>query len=90
MLVVGREGMNRSVDGDTVAIELFPESEWCSPSGLVLSEESDPTEEQPDDSVGQGEMGPVAENVERAVIIKKNETVPTGQPIFIVFNKLHY
>lgn len=76
--------MNRSVDGDTVALELLPESQWLSPSGLVLAEESDPTEEQADESVGQGEMGPVAENVERAVIIKKNETVPTGMINFFL------
>lgn len=37
----GREGLNRAVDGDTVAVELLPEEEWSAPSEIVLQDDGD-------------------------------------------------
>lgn len=43
ILIQTRESLNRAVDGDTVAVELLPESEWSCPSEIVLQEdETDP------------------------------------------------
>ena len=39
MLLVGREHMNRSVDGDVVAVEIFPESEWKVPGDEVVDQD---------------------------------------------------
>lgn len=35
----GRINLNRAVDGDTVAVEIFPEDQWSSPSEIVLQDE---------------------------------------------------
>lgn len=39
VLLVGREHMNRSVDGDVVAVEVFPESEWKVPGDEVVDQD---------------------------------------------------
>lgn len=36
----GRSGLNRAVDGDIVAIEIFSEDQWISPSDVILEDES--------------------------------------------------
>ena len=47
VLIQGLENMNRAVQDDIVAIELFPESEWSCPSSLALIDDG----EKGDDSV---------------------------------------
>lgn len=39
MLLVGRENMNRAVDGDVVAVELFPEKDWKAPGDEVIDQD---------------------------------------------------
>lgn len=39
ILLVGRENMNRAVQGDVVAVEVFPESEWKAPADEVVDQE---------------------------------------------------
>lgn len=39
VLLVGREAMNRSVDGDVVVVEIFPKSEWKAPGSEVLDQD---------------------------------------------------
>jgi exosome complex exonuclease DIS3/RRP44 len=36
ILLVGRENMNRAVQGDIVAVEVFPESQWKAPGDQVV------------------------------------------------------
>lgn len=38
----GREGLNRAVDGDIVAVEIFEKNKWVAPSEIVLEDESIP------------------------------------------------
>ena len=38
-MLVGRENMNRAVQGDIVAVEVFPESEWKAPADEVVDQE---------------------------------------------------
>lgn len=40
VLLIGRENMNRATQGDVVAIEVFPESEWKAPADEVVDQES--------------------------------------------------
>ena len=47
VLIQGLENMNRAVQDDIVAIELFPKSEWSCPSSLALIDDG----EKGDDSV---------------------------------------
>ena len=41
MLLVGREAMNRSVDGDVVVVELLPKSEWRAPATEVIDQDGE-------------------------------------------------
>ena len=55
ILIVGRANMNRSVDGDVVAVRLLPESEWRKPNDKVAheakgEEAGDPDAEAPGSS----------------------------------------
>ncbi|KAJ6635843.1 Exosome complex exonuclease RRP44 [Pseudolycoriella hygida] len=47
VLVQGRDGLNRAVDGDIVAIEIFPEEKWTAPSEIILQDDN----ENPDDNL---------------------------------------
>ena len=41
VLLIGRENMNRAVQGDVVAVEVFPESEWKAPADEVIDQEGE-------------------------------------------------
>lgn len=41
ILLQGHASLNRSVDGDVVAVEMLPEDQWTAPSGLVLEDQED-------------------------------------------------
>lgn len=40
IMLQGRSGLNRSVDGDVVAIELLKKEDWVAPSDIILEDES--------------------------------------------------
>ncbi|KAG8744793.1 exosome catalytic subunit dis3 [Ceratobasidium sp. 414] len=50
VLLLGREAMNRSVQGDFVVVELLPESEWKAPADAVIDAESAQRNDNPDDA----------------------------------------
>lgn len=41
VLLIGREHINRATQGDIVAVEVFPESEWKAPADEVVDQESE-------------------------------------------------
>ncbi|GBP37964.1 Exosome complex exonuclease RRP44 [Eumeta japonica] len=41
ILLQGHIGINRAVDGDVVAVEIFPPEEWRKPSDIVLEDKTD-------------------------------------------------
>jgi exosome complex exonuclease DIS3/RRP44 len=43
VLISGRENMNRSVDGDIVAVEIFPETQWKVAEDEVVEEDGKPS-----------------------------------------------
>jgi len=52
VLISGRENINRAMDGDVVAIELLPTSEWKKPSSaFAINDENDEDEISPDTNV---------------------------------------
>ncbi|CAL1698566.1 unnamed protein product [Somion occarium] len=88
VLLVGREHMNRAVQGDIVAVEIFPESEWKAPADEVVDQEatlrnddaSDSEEEREDDEA-------LAEQKLLAVEAAKRraaERQPTGRVVGII------
>ncbi|CAE6442699.1 unnamed protein product [Rhizoctonia solani] len=55
VLLLGREAMNRSVQGDLVVVELLPESEWKAPADAVIDADSAQRNDNPDDSASEAE-----------------------------------
>ncbi|XP_034936260.1 exosome complex exonuclease RRP44 [Chelonus insularis] len=79
ILVQGRAGLNRAIDGDIVAIELLPEEEWSIPSELVLEE--DDNEEDPGDVLDE------EKEILEQKPIKEVERTPTGRIVGIIRRK---
>lgn len=78
ILVQGHAGLNRAVDGDTVALELLPESEWVAPSDIVLEDaEDDPGDILDDEAKMEKEKAKS----------KKVEREPTGRIVGIIRRK---
>lgn len=90
VLLVGRQAMNRSVNGDVVVVEIFPESEWKAPGEEVVDQDialrDDDVED--DESGGVADKEFVKEKQERLETedAKKNkkEIMPTGRVVGIV------
>ncbi|XP_015122485.1 exosome complex exonuclease RRP44 isoform X2 [Diachasma alloeum] len=77
VLVQGRVGLNRAVDGDIVALELLPKDEWTVPSDIVLQDED---EEDPGDVLEEEK-----EIVQKPT--KEVERTPTGKIVGIIRRK---
>jgi len=76
--VQGRANLNRAVDGDTVAVEIFPEDQWSSPSEIVLQDE----ENADTDDVPEDEKMLIKQNSSKTV-----EKTPTGKIVGIIRRK---
>ncbi|XP_012277145.1 exosome complex exonuclease RRP44 [Orussus abietinus] len=77
VLVQGRAGLNRAIDGDIVALKLLPEDEWSAPCDLVLQDE----EEDPGDILDDEKLV-----IEQAPA-KPIEKTPTGIIVGIIKRK---
>lgn len=75
ILLQGRESLNRAVDGDVVAVELFPEDKWSAPCGVIIQDDA----EDPGDVV-EDETGLLKSP-------KEVEKVPTGRIVGIIRRK---
>lgn len=84
ILLQGREALNRAVDGDIVAVELFPEDKWSCPSDVVLEDENvNPEDGVDDDGGGVRDK----ERVFKQAAAKKADRKPTGQIVGIITRK---
>lgn len=70
----GHDGLNRAVDGDIVAVELFDESSWKAPSELILQDDQD-------------DPGDVLEQVNLPAEVAVEEKQPTGKVVGIIRRK---
>ncbi|THH07194.1 hypothetical protein EW145_g3547 [Phellinidium pouzarii] len=50
VLLIGRENMNRAVQGDVVVVEVFDEKEWKAPGDAVVEQASTQRNDDPDES----------------------------------------
>ncbi|XP_049870396.1 exosome complex exonuclease RRP44 [Pectinophora gossypiella] len=80
ILLQGHIGINRAVDGDVVAIEIFPESEWRKPSDIVLEDKAD----DPGDLL---EEEAVLLNATKLEKVTDDEITPTGKVVGIIRRK---
>lgn len=79
ILVQGREGLNRAVDGDLVAVDIFSKDKWISPSEIILEDEGQ-VQEDVDDVLEKEEQL-------KKTRTKKAEIKPTGKVVGIIRRK---
>ncbi|KAH9903978.1 mitotic control protein dis3 [Xylariomycetidae sp. FL2044] len=80
LLVLGRDNINRAVDGDIVVVEVLPEDQWKEPSTKIIEEEAITKNENADGDEG-GDL--VTEKEKRALQeqVKKTQGLSTeGRP----------
>ncbi|KAG5979568.1 hypothetical protein E4U55_005013 [Claviceps digitariae] len=70
LLVLGRESINRAVDGDVVVVELLPQDKWKEPSTKIIEEDNitkneNPDAETRDDLVSDKEIKALQEEAKR-------------------------
>ncbi|EPS99974.1 hypothetical protein FOMPIDRAFT_1123315 [Fomitopsis schrenkii] len=88
ILLIGRENMNRAVQGDIVAVEVFDEKEWKAPGDEVVEQETtlrnddaDASEEESGDEEALAERKVLqAEQVRREASVR----LPTGRVVGII------
>lgn len=99
VLLQGREHINRAIDGDVVAIELLPKSQWKKPSdsfaangtaAAEAAEEAEDSRENDEDEQGREQAVGVAEPtvpLEQAALIQSDATLsvkPAGRVVGII------
>ncbi|KAJ3529635.1 hypothetical protein NM688_g7830 [Phlebia brevispora] len=88
VLLIGRENMNRAVQGDVVAVEVFPESEWKAPADEVIDQEA--TLKNDDAEEAEEEEGAEEVVAERKALQEETqkrqaaERQPTGRIVGII------
>lgn len=82
VLVQGRDGLNRAVDGDVVAVELLPEDQWRGPSEIVLQDEGI------DDGVDVAQQdAEIQRDSAGAATVDPEQRQPTGRIVGIIRRK---
>lgn len=77
----GRAGLNRAVDGDVVAVEVFDKSQWIAPSEIILEDECLP-------EVAVEDVLKKEEVLKQAVSNKDTKEIkPTGRVVGIIRRK---
>ncbi|KAG9108384.1 exosome catalytic subunit dis3, partial [Ceratobasidium sp. 392] len=92
ILLLGREAMNRSVQGDFVVVELLPESEWKAPADAVIDAETARRNDNPDDSASQGGQSDGEEAIDHHERLAARDTAarnpkekqPTGRVVGVM------
>lgn len=79
VILQGRNGLNRAVDGDVVVIKIFGKEDWISPSEIVLEDEG--VAEESIDEVERKEQ-----ELKRATK-KTKDNKPTGKVVGIIRRK---
>ena len=90
LLVLGRENINRAVDGDVVVVEVLPQDQWKAPSTKILEEEAITKNENADaeesqDFVSEKERKALQEEVKKSQ--KSNvegKSEPTAKVVGII------
>lgn len=70
LLILGRENINRSVDGDVVVVEVLPKDQWREPSTQIIEEEAvtkneSAENEEAEDLISEKERKALQEEVRR-------------------------
>ncbi|KAK7409206.1 exosome catalytic subunit dis3 [Neonectria punicea] len=82
LLMLGRENINRAVDGDVVVVEVLPQDQWKEPSTKIIEEEAitrneDANAEEGQDLVSEKERKALQEQVKKT---QKSSSESRPQP----------
>lgn len=78
--IVGRKNMNRSIQGDTVAVAILPKSEWKKTASVAIEEEED---EDTENKIEQGNVN----NKDEMDVDDALPVMPTGKVVGIIRKK---
>jgi exosome complex exonuclease DIS3/RRP44 len=90
LITLGRENINRAVDGDVVVIEVLPKDQWKEPSTRVIEEEAITQNENPDtenteDFVSSKEKKALQEEVKRTQSkTTEGHALPTARVVGVI------
>ncbi|KAF8962184.1 mitotic control protein dis3 [Flammula alnicola] len=88
ILLIGRENMNRAVNGDIVVVEVFDEKEWKAPADEVVDQESTLKNDDAEDSADEGEREGDEVLVKESKFLESekrtSEKQPTGRIVGII------
>ncbi|KAI6785964.1 uncharacterized protein J7T54_006303 [Emericellopsis cladophorae] len=90
LLVLGRENINRAVDGDLVVVEVLPQDQWKEPSTKIIEEEAITKNEGADaeesqDLVSEKERKALQEEVKKTHKVKsEGGPQPTAKVVGII------
>ncbi|KAK4689829.1 exosome complex exonuclease DIS3/RRP44, partial [Tremellales sp. Uapishka_1] len=89
ILLIGRQAMNRSVQGDVVVVEVFPENEWKAPGEEVVDQDLALRDDDAEDDEGAGVAEKEKEKDEQMDVdeisrLKKKDIMPTGRVVGII------
>eukprot|EP00898_Chlorokybus_atmophyticus_P008814 jgi/Chlat1/8934/Chrsp94S08251 len=87
ILIRGREPMNRAINGDIVAVELLPESQWLGDSTVFREAHEEDEESEENRSSGSGgsvDEVTIAPTVSDAPIVPRAGKRPTGRVVGIL------
>lgn len=90
LLILGRENINRAIDGDVVVVEVLPKDQWKEPSSKVIEEDTLTKNENPDteeagDLISEKERKALQEEVKRTQT-KASEALaqPTARVVGVI------
>ncbi|KAG6000345.1 hypothetical protein E4U54_001445 [Claviceps lovelessii] len=90
LLVLGRESINRAVDGDVVVVELLPQDKWKEPSTKIIEEDNitkneNPDAETRDDLVSDKEIKALQEEAKRThKSSSESQPQPTARVVGVI------
>lgn len=93
ILLVGRESMNRAVDGDVVVVQLLPQSEWKAPGEEVVDQDVALRDDDADDDEGEAETVAAMEarlaareqaEAKQVADKQSKEVMPTGKVVGVM------
>ncbi|KAF8900484.1 mitotic control protein dis3 [Gymnopilus junonius] len=88
VLLVGRENMNRAVDGDIVVVEVFDEKEWKAPADEVVDQDATLKNDDAEDSADEGDTEGHEVLTRESKILQSEkrsaERQPTGRVVGVI------
>ncbi|XP_007046470.2 PREDICTED: exosome complex exonuclease RRP44 homolog A [Theobroma cacao] len=91
IIIHGRQNMNRSFDGDIVAVELLPQDEWREEKNLSIADEEDEEEDDVHLAPSSADDAPRTTNLVSGSATETNPTPcrPSGRVVGIIKRNWH-